>query len=158
MRRRGELECGDRRVAVLYALHDLPDEGAPPSRWGGAFLFDAELDDVPVGPARLHMEDGRSAPVIVGPVATDGTGVLVGAIAPSGREADPGPLDDPAEHEALAGEHERRALAHELRADDLAASGREDAAIPEWERAAAERSLGQEERDLAERARAGLEG
>ena len=60
---------------------------------------------------------------------------------------------DAAEHEARSGEHDRRALAHELRADDLAAAGRDREAMIEWERAAAERVLAQEQRDLAERAR-----
>ena len=61
--------------------------------------------------------------------------------------------EDAAEHEARSGDHDRRALAHELRADDLAAAGRDREAMLEWERAAAERRLAQEQRDLAERAR-----
>jgi hypothetical protein len=61
--------------------------------------------------------------------------------------------DDVADHEARSGEHDRRALAHELRADDLAAAGRDREAMLEWERAAGERRLAQDERDLAERAR-----
>ena len=48
---------------------------------------------------------------------------------------------------------ERRALAHELRADDLADAGRDREAAREWERAASERTLAQRERDLAERLR-----
>ena len=50
---------------------------------------------------------------------------------------------DAAEHEARSGEHDRRALAHELRADDLAAAGRDREAMLEWERAATERQLAQ---------------
>jgi hypothetical protein len=61
--------------------------------------------------------------------------------------------EDAAEHEARSGEHDRRALAHELRADDLAAAGRDREALLEWERAAVERQLAQEHRDQAERAR-----
>jgi hypothetical protein len=61
--------------------------------------------------------------------------------------------EDAAEHEARSGEHDRRALAHELRADDLAAAGRDREAMLEWERVAAERQLAQDERDLAERSR-----
>jgi predicted negative regulator of RcsB-dependent stress response len=57
-------------------------------------------------------------------------------------------------HEAASGEHDRRALAHELRADDLAASGRDREAIREWEKAVDERMLAQRERELAEHARA----
>lgn len=155
MRGRGVLVCGEQLIAVLSALHDLPREGAATSPWGGGFLVAAELEQVPLGPAELHMQDGRSAPVLVGPVAADGTGILVGAGPPTRGEAGPGSADDPAEHEARAGEQERRALQHELRADDLASSGPEDLAPREWERAAAEPSLAQEERDLAERARAG---
>lgn len=61
--------------------------------------------------------------------------------------------EEAAEHDARSGEHDRRALAHELRADDLAAAGRDRGAMIEWERAAADRRLAQEQRDLAERAR-----
>jgi predicted negative regulator of RcsB-dependent stress response len=66
--------------------------------------------------------------------------------------------DDPLAHEAASGAHDRRALAHELRADDLASSGRDREAIREWEKAADERMLAQRERELAERARADRAG
>ena len=75
------------------------------------------------------------------------------SVASSGWAADRAVAEDAAEHEARSGEHERRALAHELRADDLAAAGRDREAMLEWERAAGERVLAQDERDLAERAR-----
>jgi predicted negative regulator of RcsB-dependent stress response len=62
--------------------------------------------------------------------------------------------DDPLAHEAASGAHDRRALAHELRADDLASSGRDREAIREWDKAVDERMLAQRERELAEHARA----
>lgn len=63
--------------------------------------------------------------------------------------------NDALAHEAASGAHDRRALAHELRADDLASSGRDREAIREWEKAVDERMHAQRERELAERARAG---
>jgi hypothetical protein len=66
--------------------------------------------------------------------------------------------DGAAAHEAASGDHDRRALAHELRADDLAASGRDREAIREWEKAVDQRMLAQRERELAEIARAARAG